>query len=115
MSANIGSMVFFDKILEDGEIDPDSVDWRLQEDGGEFSDDAIHFTTKMIDNPKDHAISDNLANRTSDEGPTEAITEEGQNAVQAGVTAVENNISGKIYKDTLPCLEMELPSHTITE
>ena len=36
----------------------------------------------MIDDPKDHDISDNIADQPSDEEPTEAITEGGQYVVQ---------------------------------
>ena len=82
MSANIGGMVFFELLLKDGEINPDLGAERLQEDDGEFSDDASQFTTEMIDDTKDCDISDNLADRPSNEDPPEAITEGGQDAVQ---------------------------------
>ena len=82
MSADIGGMVFFEWLLVDGEIEPDSGDERLQEEDGEFSDDASQFTTETIDNPEDHDISDNLADRPSDEEPPEAIAEGGQDIVQ---------------------------------
>ena len=38
--STFGGMVFFEKQLEDGEIEPDSSDERLQEDDGELSDDT---------------------------------------------------------------------------
>ena len=50
MSVIIGSMVFFEQLLKDGKIDPDLGEKCLQEDDGEFSDNASQFTTKRIDN-----------------------------------------------------------------
>ena len=82
MSADIGGMVFFGWLLEDGEIKPDLGDERLQEEDGELSDDVSHFTTKTINDPEDHDISDNLADWPSDEEPPEAISEGGQDSVQ---------------------------------
>ena len=41
MSADIGGMVFFEQLLEDGEIEPDLGDKRLQNDDGELSDEKI--------------------------------------------------------------------------
>ena len=82
MSANIKGMVFFEWLLEDGEIEPDSDDKRLQEEDGELLDDTIQFTTERIDDPEDHDISDNLADQPIDEEPSEAIAEGGQDSVQ---------------------------------
>ena len=48
MSADIGGMVFFEWLLEDGEIDPDLGDKRLQEEVGQLSDDTGQFTTETI-------------------------------------------------------------------
>ena len=70
MSADIGGMVLFKWLLEDGEIKPNSGDERLQERDGEFSDDENQFTTKKIDYPEDHDISENIADQPSDEEPT---------------------------------------------
>ena len=67
MSANIGGMVFFERLIEDGEIEPDSGDECLQEEDSELSDNASQFTTEIINDPKDHDISDNLADRPSNE------------------------------------------------
>ena len=63
VSADIGGMVFFEWLLEDGEIKPDLGDGRLQEEDGNFSDDASQFATKTIDDPKDHYISDMLTDQ----------------------------------------------------
>ena len=82
MSADIGGMVFFGWLLEDGEIEPNLGDKLLQEEDGEFSDDASQFTTRLINDPEDHDISDNLADWPSNEEPPEAILEGGQDAVQ---------------------------------
>ena len=82
MSADIGGMVFFGWLLEDGEIEPDVGDERLEEEDHELSDDASQFTTRLINDPEDHDISDNLADWPSDEEPPEAISEGGQDAVQ---------------------------------
>ena len=60
-------MFFFKWLLEDGEIEPDSGDERLQEEDGELLDDASQFTTEMINDPEYHDISDNLADQPSDE------------------------------------------------
>ena len=111
MSADIEGRVFFGWLLKDGEIELDYFEERLQEEDGELSDDTSQFTTETIDNPEDHDISDNISDRPFDEDPTESIAEGGQHAVQTGVTAVENTVSGPIYKNALPCSEMELPSH----
>ena len=75
MSSDIGIMVFFEWLLKDDEIKPDSGDGSLQEEDGELSDDASQFTTEMINNTEDHDISDNLADLPSDEEPPEAITD----------------------------------------
>ena len=82
MSADRWGMVFFGWLSEDGEIEQNLGDECLQEEDGELSDDASHFTTKTINNPKDHDISDNLADWPSDEEPPEAIAKGGQDAVQ---------------------------------
>ena len=82
MSTNIGGMVFFEWLLEDGEIEPDSDDECQQEEDGELSDDGSQFTTKIIDNTEDHDIFDNLARQPSGEEPPEAITEKSKDAVQ---------------------------------
>ena len=82
MSVNIGGVVFFELLLEDGEIEPDLGDVRLQEEDGKLSDEASRLNTKTINNPKDHDISDNLAAWPSNEDPPEAIAEGGQDAVQ---------------------------------
>ena len=60
-------------------------------------DDASQFTTKMINDPKDHDISDNIADWTSDEDPPEAIAEGGQDAVQL----LFISISLALYKQNL--------------
>ena len=73
---------FFWWLLEDGEIQPDLGDERLQEEYGELSVDMSLFATETIDDPKYHDISDNLTDRTSNEYPPEAIVEGGQDAVQ---------------------------------
>ena len=75
MSANIRYMVFFEQMLEDGEIYPDSGDKHFQEDDGELSDDASQFTNKNIDGTEYHDIYENLAYLTSNEEPPEQITE----------------------------------------
>ena len=82
MSAEIGGMVFFGWLLEDGEIVPDVGHECLEEEDGKLSDDASQFTTRLINDPEDHDISDNLADWPSDEEPPEAISEGGQDAVQ---------------------------------
>ena len=82
LSVDIGGMVFFEWLLADGEIEPDLVDGRLQEEDGELSDDASQFTTKTIDNHEDHDTSDNLSKWPSDDKPPEAISDGGQDAVQ---------------------------------
>ena len=82
MSVDIGGVVFSEWVLEDCGIEPDLGDERLQEEDGELLDDTIQFTTKRIDNPEDHDISDNLADQPIDEEPSEAIAEGGQDAVQ---------------------------------
>ena len=56
----------------------------------------------MIYDTKYHDIFDNLVDRPSDEEPPEAIVDGGQDAVQTGVTAVENTVSGPISKNSLP-------------
>ena len=66
-------MVFFNQLLGDGEIDPNSGDKLLQEGGGELLDNASQFTTKTINNTEDHDISENLANWGTNEEPPEAI------------------------------------------
>ena len=111
MSANIGGMVFFELLLKDGEINPDLGAERLQEDDGEFSDDASQFTTKEINDPKYYDIFDNIVNRPSQEEPPEEVSEGVQDSSQTGVTAVENSAPGPISKNSLPCLEMELLLH----
>ena len=82
MSADIRVVVFFKKILKDGEINPDSGNERLQEDDGEFLDNASHFTTDMINNSEYHDISENITDRTINEDPPEEIAEGGQDSVQ---------------------------------
>ena len=82
MSSEIRGMVFFECLLEDGEIEPDSGDKRLQEEDGELLDDTIHFITETIDDTEYHYIYKNIADRPSDEEPSEAIAEGGQDAVQ---------------------------------
>ena len=82
MSADIGGIVFFGWLLEDGEIEPDVGNECSEEEDGKFSDDTSQFTTKTINNPEDHDISDNLADWPSDEEPPEAIAEGGQDSVQ---------------------------------
>ena len=77
MSSDIGGMVFFGWLLEDGEIEPNLGDKCLQEEDGELSDDASQFTTRTINYPGDHDISDNLADWSSDEEPPEVISEGG--------------------------------------
>ena len=96
----------FEQLPEDGGIKPDSGNERLQDNGCELSDDTSQFTTKTIDDPKDHDISDNLADRPNDEEPSSAIAEGGQDAVQIDVTVVENPVSDPIYKNALSLLEM---------
>ena len=66
-------MVFFNQLLGDGEIDPNSGDKLLREGGGEFLDNASQFTTKTINDPEDHDISENLANWGTNEEPPEEI------------------------------------------
>ena len=61
MYANIRGMVFLEQLIKDGDSDPDSGGELLQEDDGELSDAAIHFTTKTINDPKDHDISYNIS------------------------------------------------------
>ena len=73
MSASIGGVVFLKNLLKDGEIEPDSVNERLQEYDGELSDKVRQFTTNKIYNPEYHYIYDNLADRPSDEDPSEEI------------------------------------------
>ena len=73
MSGKIRGKVFFGWLLEDGEIEPDVGDKCLQEVDGKFPDDASEFITKMINDPEDHDVSDNLADWPSDEDPPEAI------------------------------------------
>ena len=82
MSADIGGVVFFEWLLEDGKIEPDSGDERLQEEEGEFPDNASQFSTETIKYTEYHDIYDNLADQPSDEEPPEAIAEWGQNSVQ---------------------------------
>ena len=67
MSADIGVMVFFDWLLEDGEIEPYLSNKLLQEEDGEFSDDASQFATKTINDPKYHDISGNISDIPSNE------------------------------------------------
>ena len=67
--------------------------------------------TRNINDPEDHGISDNLANKPSDEDPPESIAEGVQNEAQTIFTAVENHVSSPITENYLPFLEMELPSH----
>ena len=81
-------MVFFEWLLEDDEIKPDSGDGHLQEEDGELSDDASQLTTETINGPEDHDISDNLADRPSNEEPPEVITEGGQDAVQLLIISI---------------------------
>ena len=66
-------MVFFEWLLEDGEIEPDSGDECLQEENGEFLDNSSQFNTETIDDPTDHNISNYISYRPSDEEPPEAI------------------------------------------
>ena len=75
-------LVSFEWLLEDGEIDPNLGDRRLQQEDGEFSDDVNHFITKTIDDHEDHDISDNLSKWPSDDKPPEAISDGVQDAVQ---------------------------------
>ena len=110
MSTNIGGMVFFEWLLKDGEIKPDSGDKILQQEDGELSDDASQFTTDTINDTEYTDISDNLADRPSDEDPPEEISEGGQDVSQTGVTAVENPNSDTISENALPCSEKELQS-----
>ena len=105
MSADIRGVVFFKKILKDGEINPDSGNERLQEDDGEFLDDASHFTTDMINNSEYHDISENITDRTINEDPPEEISEGGQDSVQTDATSVENPVSNPISKNALPLSE----------
>ena len=70
MYSEIRGMLFFEQLLEDGEIDPYSVDGRLHEDDGKFSDNATQFTTKTIKDTKDHDISDNIVDWPSYEEPS---------------------------------------------
>ena len=67
MSADIGGMVFFDWLLEDGEIEPYLGNKLLQEEDGEFSDNASQFSTKTINDPKYHDISENISDIPSNE------------------------------------------------
>ena len=71
-------------------------------------DDASQFTTKTINDPGYHDIYDNIFDEPSDEDPPESISEGGKDAVQNGVTVVENPVSNTISKNSLPCSEMEL-------
>ena len=71
-------MVFVEQLIEDGKIEPDSGNGRLQEDDDELLDDAIQFTTKTIDDPKYHGISVNIADQPSNEDPSEEIAEGGK-------------------------------------
>ena len=103
MSANIRGMVFFEQLLEDGEIDSYLGNERLKEDHDEFSHNASQFDTKTINNPKYHDIFDNISNRPSNENPTEEISEGVQDEFQSGVTAVENTVSNPIYETVIPC------------
>ena len=82
MSSDIGGMVFFEWLLEDGEIEPDLGDKRLQEEHGELLDNSSQFTTKTIDNSQDHDISDNLDDRPSNEETPKAISEGGKYTVK---------------------------------
>ena len=82
MPTDIKGMVFFEWLLEDGEIKPDSGDEHLQEEDGELSDNASQFTTDTIKDSKDNDISNNLFDLPSNEEPPEAIAEGGQDAVQ---------------------------------
>ena len=66
MYVSIGGVVFLKQMLKDGEINPYLGDKCLQEDDGELSDNASQSTTKTINDPKDHDISDNLVDRPSD-------------------------------------------------
>ena len=111
MSADIGGMVFFGWLLEDGEIEPNLGDKLLQEEDGEFSDDASQFTTDPIKDPKYCDFYENLVDRIIDEEPLEVIAEGGQDAVKIGVISAENHVSDPISKNDLPCSEMELTSH----
>ena len=105
MSTNIGGMVFFECLLKDGEIKPDSGDKILQEEDGELSDDASQFTTNTINDTEYPDISDNFADRPSDEDPPEEISEGGQDSVQTDATSVENPVSNPISKNALPLSE----------
>ena len=102
MSVNIGGIVFFNQLLEDDEIEPYSGNERFQEDDGQFSNNVGQFTTKKIKNTKDHDISDNIANQTRDEDPTEEISEGGQDEVQTGTKSVKNTVSDPISENSLP-------------
>ena len=82
MSADRWGTVFFGLLLEDGEIEQNLGDECLQREDGKLLDNASQFTTETINNPKDHDISDNLADWPSDEEPPEAIVEGGQDTVQ---------------------------------
>ena len=70
---DIGGMVFFGKLIEDGDIEPDSGDKIFQEDDGELSDNASHFASETINDPEDHHIYDNIANQPRNEEPPEVI------------------------------------------
>ena len=76
---------------------------RLNEDEGELLYKASQFTTKRIENPEDHDISNNLADLPINEEPPEAIVEGGLHEVQTSATAVENPVSDPIYENSFPC------------
>ena len=69
-------------MLEDGKIEPDSGDGRLQEEDSELMNDTSQFTTDTIDDPEDHYTSENIDNLPSYEKPPEAIAYGGKDAVQ---------------------------------
>ena len=106
MISDIVGTFFFEWLLKDGEIDPDSGYKWLQDEDGELSDNASQLTPKMIKYPKDNDIPDSLFDQPSDEYSTEAISEGGQYAFQTSVTSVENPVSDPISKHFLLCSEI---------
>ena len=82
MFVDIGGVEFFEWLLKDGEIEPDSGNTCLQEKDGELLDNASQFTTNKINNPEDHDISDNFLINQGMKSLQKKLQNGGKDAVQ---------------------------------